>query len=50
MPMDGLTLGFAAREINARITGGRIDKITQPEKDAIVLLVRAESTNYKLLL
>ena len=50
MPMDGLTLGFAAREINARIAGGRIDKITQPEKDAIVLLVRAESTNYKLLL
>ena len=50
MPMDGLTLGFAAREINACIAGGRIDKITQPEKDAIVLLVRAGSTNYKLLL
>ena len=50
MPMDGLTLGFAAREINARIAGGRIDRITQPEKDAIVLLVRAEGVNYKLLL
>ena len=50
MPMDGLTLGFAAREINACIAGGRIDKVTQPEKDAIVLLVRAGSTNYKLLL
>ena len=50
MPMDGLTLGFAAREINACIAGGRIDKITQPEKDAIVLLVRAGATNYKLLL
>ena len=50
MPMDGLTLGFAAREINACISGGRIDKITQPEKDAIVLLIRAGSTNYKLLL
>ena len=30
MPMDGLTLGFAAREINAHIAGGRIDRITQP--------------------
>ncbi len=50
MPMDGLTLGFAAREIHAAIAGGRIDKITQPEKDAIVLTVRAGSTNYKLLL
>ena len=50
MPMDGLTLGFAAREINACIAGGRIDKITQPEKDAVILLVRAGATNYKLLL
>ncbi len=50
MPMDGMTLGFAAREINAAITGGRIDKVSQPEKDAIVLVVRAGSTNYKLLL
>ncbi len=50
MPMDGLTLGFAAREIHAAIAGGRIDKITQPEKDAIVLTVRSASTNYKLLL
>ncbi len=50
MPMDGMTLGFAAREINAAIAGGRIDKVSQPEKDAIVLLVRAGSANYKLLL
>ncbi|MDD6051340.1 MAG: NFACT family protein, partial [Clostridiales bacterium] len=50
MPMDGLTLSFAAREINSCIAGGRIDRITQPEKDAIVLLIRAGSTNYKLLL
>ena len=50
MPMDGLTLGFTAREIDRCIAGGRLDKSTQPEKDAIVLLVRAGSTNYKLLL
>ena len=50
MPMDGLTLGFAAREIDARIGGGRIDKITQPEKDTVILLVRAEGENRRLLL
>ncbi len=50
MPMDGMTLGFVSREIDAAIAGGRIDKVSQPEKDAIVLLVRAGSTNYKLLL
>lgn len=50
MPMDGLTLGFVAREMNAAVAGGRVDKITQPEKDAVVLLVRAGSANYKILL
>lgn len=50
MPMDGLTIGFAAREIGACLAGGRIDKITQPERDTIVMVVRAGSTNYRLLL
>ena len=50
MPMDGLTLGFAARELNARLAGGRIDKVTQPEKDLVILLIRAGSENLRLLL
>ena len=50
MPMDGLTIGFAARELNAALSGGRIDKVTQPEKDTIILLIRAGSENKKLLL
>lgn len=50
MPMDGLTLGFVARELGAKLTGGRIDKVTQPEKDALVLAIRSQSQNYKLLL
>ena len=50
MPMDGLTIGFAARELHAALCGGRIDKITQPEKDTVILLIRAGSENKKLLL
>lgn len=50
MPMDGLTLGFATREMNAILPGGRIDRITQPEKDTILLLVRAGAANHRLLL
>lgn len=50
MPMDGLTLGFAIREVGRCLAGGRIDKITQPEKDAVVLLVRAGNANHRLLL
>ena len=48
--MDGLTLGFAARELNARLAGGRIDKVTQPEKDLVILLIRAGNENLRLLL
>ena len=50
MPMDGLTAGFAARELNELLTGGRIDRITQPERDTLVLLVRAGGENRRLLL
>ena len=50
MPMDGLTIGFAARELDTALAGGRIDKITQPEKDTVILLVRAGNENRRLLL
>ncbi|MCR4883492.1 MAG: NFACT family protein [Clostridiales bacterium] len=48
--MDGLTAGFAARELNRKLAGGRIDKISQPEKDTVILVVRAEGENRRLLL
>ena len=50
MPMDGLTVGFAARELNRILKGGRVDRITQPERDAVVMLIRAGNENHRLLL
>ena len=50
MPMDGLTLGFMARELQEALRDGRIEKVTQPEKDMLVLLIRAQGKNHKLLL
>ena len=50
MPMDGLTAGFAARELDRMLTGGRIDRITQPERDTVVMVIRNDNTNRKLLL
>ncbi len=50
MPMDGLTVGFAAEELNRALSGGRIDRITQPEKDTVLLVIRAENENRTLLL
>ena len=50
MPMDGLTLHFAARELNEKLTQGRVDKVAQPEKDMLVLLIRSQGENHRLLL
>ena len=50
MPMDGRTAGFAARELNEILRGGRIDRITQPERDTVVLTIRAGGANHRLLL
>ena len=50
MPMDGLTLGLIARELNGALAGGRIAKVVQPERDEIILTVRNEGVNRQLLL
>lgn len=49
MAMDGLTLAAAVVEARA-LTGGRIDKIQQPDRDELALSVRAGGENYRLLL
>lgn len=50
MPMDGLTAGFAAGELNELLRGGRVDRITQPERDTVVLVIRTGGENRRLLL
>ena len=50
MPMDGFTLSFMQRELHAKLLGGRVDKVNQPERDALVLLIRSAGGNHKLLL
>ena len=50
MPMDGLTLGFMTRELRETLLDGRIEKVSQPEKDMLVLTIRAQGKNHKLLL
>lgn len=49
MPMDGFTLSFLQNELRDTLLGGRVDKVTQPERDALVLLIRS-GANYRLLL
>jgi len=50
MSLDGITTHFLAQELDARLAGGRIDKIYQPSRYDIYLLIRGDSTNYRLLL
>ena len=50
MPLDGLTLGFIARELQQTLGGARVERVTQPEKDMLVLLIRAQGKNHRLLL
>lgn len=50
MPLDGLTLGFIARELKQKLVGGRVDRVLQPESDEIHLLIRSLGENQRLLL
>ena len=50
MPFDGIVTSGIVRELNQMILNGKIDKIYQPENDEIILHIRANAENYKLLI
>lgn len=50
MPLDGVVVRNIVYELNGRLINGRIDKITQPEEDEIIMTIRSSGENYKLLL
>jgi len=50
MPMDGIMLGAVCHELNRELIGGKIDKIQQPESDALIISIRCDSKTKKLLL
>ena len=50
MALDGITLRSLIHEMKSKLVNGKIDKITQPEKDEIWLTIRNEKQNHKLLI
>jgi predicted ribosome quality control (RQC) complex YloA/Tae2 family protein len=50
LPFDGIVTKCVVDELSHLLTGGRIEKIYQPEADEIILNIRAGSHNVKLLL
>ena len=50
MAFDSGLLAAVVAELNARLTGGRIDRIQQPSKDEVLLGIRSDGRNEKLLI
>ena len=50
MPLDAVCIHALALELDERLSGGRIDKVQQPERDMLLLSVRAKGENLRLLL
>lgn len=50
MPLDAVFLRALTAELSDKIEGGRIDKIQQPERDMLLVSLRAKGENHKLLM
>ncbi|NLB40995.1 MAG: fibronectin/fibrinogen-binding protein [Clostridiales bacterium] len=50
MALDGVLLYGLSKELENDLSGGRVDKIQQPEKDEIHLTLRNKGNNYRLLM
>ncbi len=50
MPQDAFTLRHMARELNAALSGGKVNKIIQPSRDEIDLILYAGGKTHKLIL
>ena len=50
MAFDGITISNITKELNDTLSGGRIYKISQPETDELLITVKNNSTQYRLLL
>ena len=48
MSLDGFSMHPLTRELDTALAGGRIDKITQPNKQSIILSVRQPGQNFLL--
>ena len=50
MPLDAVCIHALAAELQESLAGGRIDKVQQPERDLLLLSLRAGGKNLRLLL
>ncbi len=50
MALDGITIAGLVRELNDTLSGGRINKIAQPEVDELMITIKNQKTQYRLLI
>lgn len=50
MAFDGITIANITKELHATLLGGRIYKIAQPESDELLLTIKNNGSQYRLLL
>jgi len=50
MALDGLVISNVVYELKEKLADGRITKISQPEKDELILTIKNNRDNYKLFL
>ena len=50
MAFDGITIANIVTELNQTITGGKINKIAQPENDELIITIKNQRKQYRLFL
>ena len=50
MSLDGIFLNSIKNDLYKKLIGGRVDKIYQPDKNEIIISIRNNGENYKLLM
>lgn len=50
MAFDGITISALVSELREKLTGGRIYKIAQPEKDELLLTIKNQANQYRLII
>ena len=50
MPLDAVCLKALVRELNEALTGAKIDKVQQPERDEVILSVRCGGRNKRFII
>ena len=50
MPLDAICVSALTSELKTKLEGGRIDKVQQPERDMLILTLRSQGENLRLLI